>query len=143
MTHKKNKRFQTFIKALCATALLFSLSGCGLLYVTTLMATCTFQPDLTITPKALPHVIVGQPYHVNISVSETNNPMYDIVLVGELPDGLEFYFNDDGQFNNEATIEGIATETGTFPITIHAVSYGTQCVGQEVSQPYAVMSIAE
>ena len=143
MTHKKNNHFQTFIKALCATALLFSLSGCGLLYVTTLMATCTFQSDLTITPETLPLVIVGQPYHVNVSVSETNNPMYDIVLIGELPDGLEFHFNNDGLFNNEATIEGIATETGTFPITIDAASYGTQCTGQEVSQPYSLMSIAE
>ena len=135
--------FKSGIKAACAISLLLPLSGCGILYTTTLMGLCVFQSDLTITPETLPRAIVGQPYHAEILVSNGNTPVYQISLTGDLPAGLEFTFNKDEPINNEATIQGIATESGSFPVHIYASAYGTQCTGQSGNRQYEIMSVSE
>ncbi|MGF1689369.1 hypothetical protein L4C36_22360 [Photobacterium japonica] len=136
---KQKCSFKSAVKAACAIGLLLSLSGCEILYATTLIGLCTFQPDLTITPDTVPHAIVGQPYHTEISVSNANTPISQIVLIGDLPAGLNFTVNNDEM----ATIHGVATERGTFPIRIYASAYGTQCVGQEGINPYELVSMNE
>jgi len=131
--------FQSTIRIICSTLLILSISGCGVLYSTVLVVSCGIRPDLNISPDKLPKATVGKAYHVVLSVSKNQTPMGALYLYsGQLPAGLEFVYQDDNSGEANATIEGIPTEVGYFPIVVKARSYGTQCSGQTGIHEYAI-----
>jgi len=126
-----------FLRIICSVLLVISISGCEVIYSSALMVSCSIRSALKVSPEKLPVAIIDQPYQVVFSASKNQTPIGDFYLSsGQLPAGIKFLYVDNPSGEYRATLEGIPTEVGNFPITIATWSYGTQCTGQSGSREY-------
>ncbi|MCZ2126999.1 MAG: hypothetical protein LC099_04405 [Anaerolineales bacterium] len=96
----------------------------------------TYGP-LDINPKDLPEAQKGEPYSVEIRISQNETPVGDMSIAsGALPAGLEFDF-----ISNEdmAIISGVPEEAGAFDISISAWCFGTNVSGQTITKEYQIV----
>ena len=127
------------IRKLFIGAVVITISGCEIFYGAVLMASCGVSFALKITPETLPPAILNQPYNVELTVSEYQLPISNFNLSsGQLPKGLEFLPSKSDLHDDTATIKGIPTEVGSFPITVNAGTFRTQCSPQEGIQNYSI-----
>jgi hypothetical protein len=96
-------------------------------------------PPLVFAPEALPDAYVGQPYEVEIEVSDNKTPVFDISLKdgSQLPVGLALdYPPGDG---NTATLGGTPAYSGKYIFIIQAKCYGTNRSGQVGEIQYTLL----
>ncbi len=79
--------------------------------LTVLLNTCGACPPITINPSAISSGTVGSSYSETFTASGASAP-YTFSVTGTLPNGLTL---------NNATLSGIPTQPGSFPITITAM----------------------
>jgi hypothetical protein len=96
------------------------------------------SPDLTFSPETLPEAVVGQPYQVEILVSDNNTPVGDMYIQdGALPPGLALEFIEH---EDHAELTGIPEAAGVYTFTVGAWCYGTNVSGDrgEIAYELAV-----
>ena len=137
MRNKKTNR-KNFLRILCSFLIVIAISGCSVIYSAVVCG--VFSPsDILISPDKLPVAIVNQPYQVAFSTAQNQTLIGDFYISsGKLPTGIEFVSVEELSGEYRATLEGIPSEIGDFPITMTAWSYGTQCPGQIGSQTYII-----
>lgn len=127
------------LRIVCSALLVISISGCEFAYRLAVVTSCNNRPDITISPEKLPIAIIDRPYQVVFSASQNGTPIAGYYLSsGQLPIGVKLVSEDHPteDYRTTASLEGVPTEIGEFPITIGTSAFGTMCSGQSGSQEY-------
>ncbi len=96
-------------------------------YVDVTAATAGASAPLALANTPLPQATEGVPYSAGMRATGGSTPYRWKVAAGSLPSGLSF---DPAT----GTINGTASQSGSFPLTVQAADAG----GQTVSQPFAI-----
>lgn len=85
-------------------------------------------PELAFSPKTLLTAQAGNPYKVEITVTNNVTPVFNMQIVeGEIPPGMTFTFSEE---TRSATLKGVPTQPGEYTFVVTASCYGTMVSGQ-------------
>ena len=105
------------------------------------LACQTLLPEndgLKFDPPSLPAAKVGEPYEVEINVTENRTPVGNFsVAPNTLPPGLELEIVE--AVADTARISGMPEQAGTYTFAVSVWCYGTNVSGQTGEKEYTIV----